>query len=245
MIDIWGICVGRYAKKNHLTPKEIDASLEKLPPIEGIVEENQRREYGAHYREKAGNLQTVPRPQTVASSCSPPETERQEIIVLGDAGQRIITAGDLLCFAGLSAGLHVTQKNEYNITVLRGPSISEVIHSPETIGYTGIESPNVLIAVGQEGVNRRAQLFEQLHPEALVIRSHDVTVPRTPVRTVTVDFRTQNIRGPERALAALGILAKLGNAITPDMLRTALSNYYRDPILASSLDLVDRVERNG
>ncbi|MEJ2024290.1 MAG: thiamine pyrophosphate-dependent enzyme, partial [Deltaproteobacteria bacterium] len=42
VIDIWGICVGRYAKKNHLTPKEIDASLEKLPPIEGIVEENQR-----------------------------------------------------------------------------------------------------------------------------------------------------------------------------------------------------------
>ncbi len=245
VIDIWGICVGRYAKKNHLTPKEIDASLAKLPPIEGIVEENQRREYGAHYREKAGNLQTVPRPQTVASSCSPPETERQEIIVLGDAGQRIITAGDLLCFAGLSAGLHVTQKNEYNITVLRGPSISEVIHSPEAIGYTGIESPTVVIAVGQEGVNRRAQLFEQLHSEALIIRSDDVTVPRTAERTVTVNFRAQNIRGPERALAALGILAKRGNAITPDMLRSALLNYYKDPILTSSLDLVDRVKSNG
>ena len=245
VLDIWGICVGRYAKKNHLTPKEIEASLAKLPPAEGVVEKNQRKEYGAHYREKVGSLKAVPRPQSIASRCSPPETERQEIIVLGDAGQRIITAGDLLCFAGLSAGLHVTQKNEYNITVLRGPSISEVIHSPETIGYTGIESPTVLIAVGQEGVNRRAQLFEQLHPEALVIRSHDVTVPRTTARTVTVDFRAQNVRGPERALAALGILAKLGKAITPDMLRSALSNYYKDPILASSLDLVDRVESNG
>jgi len=245
VIDIWGICVGRYAKKNRLTPKEIDKDLSALPPVEGVVEENQRKEYGKQYREEAKKQQEASPPQGIEPDCSPLEKTRQEIIVLGNAGQRIITAGDLLCLAGLSAGLRVTQKNEYNITVLRGPSISEVILSPEEILYTGIETPSVVIAIGQEGVNRRAQLFDRLRQETMVIRGHGVTLPQTAARTITVDFKAQSIRAPERALASLGILAKLGNAITPDMLRAALSDRFKDPVLASSLDLVNRVEYNA
>ena len=80
--------------------------------------------------------------------------------MLGSAGQRIITAGEILCLAGLTAGLQTTQKNEYNITVLRGPSISELILSPEEIDFTGIENPTVMVALDQEGVDRRRDLFE-------------------------------------------------------------------------------------
>ena len=80
-------------------------------------------------------------------------------MLLGSAGQRIITAGELLCLAGLSAGLHATQKNEYSVTVLRGPSISELILSPDNIEYTGIKKPTTIVALGQEGVNHRKALF--------------------------------------------------------------------------------------
>ena len=245
VIDIWGICVGRYAKKNRLTPKEIDETLSALPPVEGVVEENQRKEYGKHYREEAGTRKTVPLPSGIEPECTPPGNTRQEIIILGDAGQRIITAGDLLCFAGLSAGLRVTQKNEYNITVLRGPSISEVILSPDEILFTGIETPSVVIAIGQEGVNRRAQLFDRLHPGTLVIRADDVAIPETAARTVTVDFKAQSIRAPERALASLGILARLETAINTSMLTAALKDRFREPILSSSLDLVRRAGQNA
>ncbi|MBW2095300.1 MAG: 2-oxoacid:acceptor oxidoreductase family protein, partial [Deltaproteobacteria bacterium] len=245
VIDIWGICVGRYAKKNRLTPREIDESLAVLPPREGVVEENQREEYGTHYRQEAGSREVISVPQGIVPDCSPPEKARHGIILLGEAGQRIITAGDILCFAGLSAGLRVTQKNEYNITVLRGPSISEVILSPEEIRYTGIESPTVVIAIGQEGVNRRSSLFNALHKATLVIRAGDIDLPRTKATIHTVDFKSQGIKAPDRALASLGILAKLGRAITPDMLRAALSDRFKGPLLASSLDLVNRVASNA
>ena len=70
-------------------------------------------------------------PMKIKAKFHPPQPDRQEVILLGSAGQRIITAGEILCLAGLSAGLHATQKNEYNVTVLRGLSISEVILSPK------------------------------------------------------------------------------------------------------------------
>lgn len=243
VVDIWGICVGRYSKKNKLTPKKIDESLSRLAPLEGLVQENQRAEYGTHYRRAAEKQGMVSPPAAIAPVSQPPEKQRQEIVALGDAGQRIITTGDILCFAGLSAGLRVTQKNEYNITVLRGPSISEVILSPEEIGYTGIENPSVVIAVGQEGVGRRSGLFGGLGPETLVIRGKDIALPQTAARIITVDFKTQNIRVPERALASLGILARLEKAIDSGMLEAALKGRFPEPILRTSLDLVRRVEQ--
>ena len=64
--------------------------------------------------------------------------------------------------AGMTAGLEASQKNEYNITVLRGPSISEVILTPDHIGYTGIEQPQVILALSQEGIDRRKTIFRRL-----------------------------------------------------------------------------------
>jgi 2-oxoglutarate/2-oxoacid ferredoxin oxidoreductase subunit beta len=245
VIDIWGICVGRYAKKNRLTPQAIEKDILRLPPYEGIVEENQREEYGLRYRETARDQKPVPAPAGIERTCSPPQSERLGVVILGDAGQRIITAGDILCFAGLSAGLRVTQKNEYNITVLRGPSISEVLLSPEDIGYTGIERPAVIIAVGQEGVGRRSDLFGGLGPETLVIRGGDIDLPPTQARIITVDFKDHGVKAPERALASLGILSGLERAINSDMLQAALKERYREPILTSSIDLAHRMEHHA
>jgi len=73
---------------------------------------------------------------------------------------RIVTAGDIVCYAGLCAGMNVSMKNDYNITVLRGQSVSEILISPERIGYTGIESPTVVLALSDEGVQRRKKYLQ-------------------------------------------------------------------------------------
>jgi 2-oxoglutarate/2-oxoacid ferredoxin oxidoreductase subunit beta len=113
----------------------------------------------------------------IEKTCEPRSGERHEVVFLGSAGQRILTAGEILCYAGLAAGLHVTQKSEYNITVLTGPSITEVILSPGEIGYTGIQKPGVILALAEEGVTRRKGLFGTLDQGTLILKAAGVELP--------------------------------------------------------------------
>ncbi len=132
--------------------------------MQGVVTENNRQEYGTHYREAAAVQKPLGDPLKIEAQFAPPRPGRQEVILLGSAGQRIITAGEITCLAGLTAGLQTTQKNEYNITVLRGPSISELILSPEEIDYTGIERPSAIVALDQEGRERCSEILAKDTP---------------------------------------------------------------------------------
>ncbi len=107
----------------------------------------------------ANNTSSPPEPIEFETLYSPPQNKRHEIVIMGAAGQRIVTAGELLCMAGVTAGLYTTQKNDYPITVMRGHSVTEVILSPEKVDFTGIENPTVLIALAEEGVNRKKISF--------------------------------------------------------------------------------------
>ncbi len=242
VMDIWGICPGRYQKKNKLTPRGIDKAIAHLPVTEGPVKENIRKEYGKAYRETASRQKPSPEPLRIGKSFSPPEPGRREVIILGSAGQRIVTAGEVLCLAGLTAGLKATQKNEYDITVLRGASNTEVILSSEEIGFTGIERPSVVAALGQDGVGRRHRLFESIDQETLVLQADGIEIPPTNAKVRRVDFKGQGIKSQDWALASLSLLAKLNKAISPEMLRLALETRFKGKSLTSSLELLDRGE---
>ncbi len=242
LIDMWGICPGRFTKKNRLTPKDIDQSISEPAPKKGVVSGNVRKEYSLHYKELADSLKKVNVPVKIEASFIPVNTDRQEVIILGNAGQRIVTAGEILCLAGLSAGLNATQKNDYPITVLRGHSISELVLSSEPIGFTGIVNPDVIVALSQEGVDRRKNLFDTLSEETLILKVPETEIPTNKAKTMNIDFRAQKIKSQDQALASLSILAKLNKIISHKMLQSALKTRFKDPALNMSLDIIDRVE---
>ena len=241
ILDIWGICPGRYTKRNRLTPRVIEESLAKMPPIKNPVPENQREEYGRHYRNLASAQKQVSQPKKMTAQFDAIERKRMDVVMLGSAGQRIITAGEILCLAGLTAGFQTTQKNEYNITVLRGHSITEVILSPQAIGYTGIERPDVVLALSQEGVDRRKRLFDSLDNSALILQAPGVSIPSCKAEILQLNFKSQKIKSTDWALAAIIVLAKMNRVIHLDMLKSSLKYKFRDNLLESSLDLVERV----
>jgi Pyruvate/2-oxoacid:ferredoxin oxidoreductase gamma subunit len=183
----------------------------------------------------------VAEPLKIEAQFAPPQPGRQEVILLGSAGQRIITAGEILCLAGLTAGLQTTQKNEYHITVLRGPSISELILSPQKIDYTGIQRPSAIVALGQEGVDRRQALFDNLEDDTLVVQIEGVEIPTGKARIQRVDLKSQGFKKPDWALASLGVLANLGQALSLEMLAAALKIRFKGTVLENSLELIQKV----
>jgi 2-oxoglutarate/2-oxoacid ferredoxin oxidoreductase subunit beta len=244
VLDLWGICTGRYTRKNKLTPAGIDNEIARMPFYNGFLTHNNRREYGEFYRELAAEQSLVQAPPKINSEQSPPAGEKAEVIILGGAGQRIGTAGELLALAGIAGGFQVTQKNSHDITVLRGASISEVILWPERIGFTGIERPGVILALGQEGVNRGKGLFSCLDPGSLVLHAQGVDIPDCSVKPHLIDFRQQFIRKHDWALASLALLAGWNKVINPAMLKSALEHRFHGDVLASALNLTGSVIAN-
>ena len=238
VLDLWGVCPGRYTKKNRLTPKSIKQAMTDLPSLTGPVEANRRHEYGEQYRIMASQAASQEQPLRIEKRFAPPAPKRNGIVILGGAGQRIVTGGEILCYAGLTAGLNTAQKNDYPITVLRGHSVSEVILSSDAIGYTGIDVPDAVLVLGPEGVARRKDLFAGLNEDTIVIRAGDVPIPACDARIRAIDFPSLKIKAPDRALAALAILADMGTIITTEMLKEALKIRFKGDVLEKALGLV-------
>jgi 2-oxoglutarate/2-oxoacid ferredoxin oxidoreductase subunit beta len=241
LVDIWGICPGRYTRRNKLTPTIVDANLAQMPELPDFKALNARMEYGQAYRQEAAALKSPQEPVRIPATCQAPKTGRQEMVILGSAGQRIITAGELVCLAGASAGWHATQKNDYPITVMRGHSVSEVIISDSPIEYSGIEDPSVVIALAPEGVNRRKKMLAALSPECTVVKAAGIELPETRASVIEIDFKANKIKSPDWALAALAVLAGRGRALNQEMLKAALKLRFRPKVFEMALAVLEKI----
>jgi pyruvate/2-oxoacid:ferredoxin oxidoreductase beta subunit/Pyruvate/2-oxoacid:ferredoxin oxidoreductase gamma subunit len=240
VVDVWGMCPARYTKRNPTSIKEMEAAIGELPTFQGVVPNNTRPEYGSHYRERSGAAKVRPAQQGTEKVFDSAVRTRREVVLLGAAGERVISAGTILAQAAMLAGMHVTQKNDYNITVMRGPSVTELIVSPEAIAYTGVEKPDVIAALSQEGVEKRKELFEKVESSGQVIMSAGVEIPPTKAQILEVDFRAQSIKKKERPLAALSLLARGGDPITVEMLEGALEQHLKGKRLEEAISVIGR-----
>jgi len=237
-MDIWGICPGRYTRRNKTTFKTIQSSIDRLPAYTGPVLENVREEYGEHYREKAAVQKPLPPPVKVAKQFPALFDKKRGILILGSAGQRIVTAGEVLCYAGLTAGLHASQKNDYPITVLRGHSACEVILSPGKIDYTGITVPDVVLALGQEGIDRKKAIFSSFTDDTLIWVDSKTKIPDCRGTIFSVDFKEQKIKRQDMAMVVLSLLAEQEQLINRDMLEAALRIRFKGTTLEGVLALL-------
>ncbi len=226
LVDLWGLCPGRYGRKNPLSIKDLEADISKLPLFKGPVKSNIRQEYGASYKNSAKRLVSDRKSQKIKKSFKSTLKKKRRILFLGSAGEGVISSGTLLAHAAVSAGMHVTQKSEYNVTVMRGPSVTELIVSPEPIAYTGIEQPDIIIALSQEGVSKHSDIFHEIGKNGYVILAKGVTIPDIQGYIKEVDFQGKGIKHKRYALASLSILAEKEDPISSEMLEAAVKNLY-------------------
>lgn len=241
LLETLGLCTGRYTKRNQLTPRGLEEMVDDLPAMGGVVEKNARPEYGELYRELARQKTAFPEPVTIERAFALDAPELQEIVILGSAGMRIVTAGDIVCYAGMAAGMNVSMKNDYNITVLRGQSVSEIIISPKKIGYTGIKTPTVVLALSEEGVQRRAGIFGDLPSSTYVLKEKSVAIPATSAEVHEIDFTGYAIKKQDWALASLAVLAGKEKVFTKKMLEYALKCRFNQQTYFKALETVEKI----
>jgi hypothetical protein len=116
-----------------------------------------------------------------------------------------------------------------------------MVLSPQPVDYTGIERPQVVIALADEGVGRRKQMLARLDADTLVIKAAGVTLPDSGATVQEVDFKARKIKSQDWALAGLALLATSGRVISMEMLKAALAARFSATILETAEALVDRL----
>jgi len=182
LVDIWDICVAYFAGRNPLTRNTVDEWMERMDMHPGVLCRGSRPEFSRALRDlheplclakeaaegDGGGAREAS--EATSESATPPGdrvaleqvatsslSARTSVLIAGSAGQKIRSVATLLGAGAIMSGLAATQKDDYPITVRTGHSQSEVILSPDRIHYTGIETPDVVLLLSDDGLAQVAK----------------------------------------------------------------------------------------
>ena len=241
LMDIMGICPGRFSRKNRDVKKLVTTLSDNFQRRGKSAPRTARPEYGRAYRKQCEDAPPASPLRPISGTALSTESQPLQILLLGAAGQRVNTAAEVLCLAAMHGGFYASQKNDYPITVLRGHSISEVIISPGPVGFTGIEHPDIILALSDEGVGRRVEAISKAKPDCLIIHDTGVSIPDTKAEVIGVDCIALKVVKNQRALALLAVLSSRQTAVGEELLRCGLEYRFKGDQRKKAVALLERI----
>lgn len=150
------------------------------------------------------------------------------VVVAGSAGGGIQSAANILAQAGMLAGLYTSKKGEYPITVGTGFSAAEVILSKDPILYTGLEQPEVIIAVTNIG-------WDKIKTR---IAAHSAILIDSQINNAGMDarpfFSTAGKKGA--ALSAIAFWVKSTGVIPVEALYQVIKGHKHEAAMKDAID---------
>lgn len=152
----------------------------------------------------------------------------EDIIISGFGGQGALFAGQLLAYAGLADGLHVTWIPSYGPEMRGGTANCTVIVSEEEIGAPIIRHPSAAIVLNLPSMDK----YEPLVKPGGVLIVNTTLVPRASqredIRVIALpasDIATElgNVRMAN--LVALGALLKATGIVSLELVMTQLEEH--------------------
>lgn len=111
-----------------------------------------------------------------------------KIMICGSAGEGVQLAAEVLAVAAVKAGLFVTKKSSYPVTVGIGFSTAEVIISPNPIAFTGTVIPDTMIITSEDGMEYGRLAASKMH-KGKIILDGSIKPPKTGSKIVPLNFR--------------------------------------------------------
>lgn len=153
------------------------------------------------------------------------------IMLSGSAGEGVQSAAELLAKSAILAGLNVTKKGSYPVTVGVGFSASEIIISPEQIFYTGSPTPDILIITSSDGLAYATATAAKM-TSGTILLDDQLDKPQTGAQVIKVPFRSK-AGARNSAIYSIFYLLNHENLLPPESLKdTFLSSK-----LASKIDI--------
>jgi len=185
LLDAWEVCPGGYRKRNELPEEGLPGIMMECGFDKGTTCTD-RPEFSKEYRRRIIEVE-MDRPVTrvdltpIFSSDLPKQVS---IKVAGSAGQAIQSAVTMFGAGAILSGLYATQRNTYPITRQSGHSIAETIISPRNIEFTGMEIPDHLILLSEDGLRETGSLIGKMDAGQRVMAAESLkdSLPQTKAR---------------------------------------------------------------
>jgi len=145
------------------------------------------------------------------------------IMIGGSAGEGVQSAAEIFVTGAMHAGLNVTKKGSYPVTVGIGFSSAEIILSSETINYTGTDIPDVILVTSEDGLKYCKNRITSMK-EGTVVIDESLTCPETKAQVYKYPFR-EKAGAKASMLSALITSLKLLNYYPVEALELALNEH--------------------
>ena len=238
MLDIWEMCTPYYMSRNKLKKKDLVDIMDRNNLKYGLVSKNPRPEYGAQYRATYVDTAAPERkPRTIETKFDNNVTRQTGIVIAGSAGQKVRSAAGLLAQSSMYAGLSVTQKDDYPITVMTGYSVSEIIVSPERINYTAIDTADYFVLISEDGLKNTKSRIEKLPSTCTLYVEKSLELPHTEAKIIRLPLiaTAKKVNRLSISIVALAALVKDSGIINLDAFAEAITAFQKPEFVEISL----------
>jgi pyruvate/2-oxoacid:ferredoxin oxidoreductase beta subunit/Pyruvate/2-oxoacid:ferredoxin oxidoreductase gamma subunit len=162
VVDTWEICVAYYMLRNNFKKADLEKLIKEEKIKTGIIHQEDKDEFASLVRSRQIIKGKEKQLEVLPVKYKHNLKKDLKLVIAGSAGMRIRTAGRILGRAGILSGLYALQRDDYPITVMTGHSVSEIILSPLPIYYAGIDYPDALLLISQDGLKRESSRINKM-----------------------------------------------------------------------------------
>lgn len=141
-----------------------------------------------------------------------------EIRIVGQGGQGIIKAGEILGKAFFYEKKNVIQSQSYSSEVRGGVSNADIIISDNNINNLVVSKPNIIILLSQEGMEKNISILKK--SKIVIVANSIKNIPK--IKGKIYKFPIIN------NVFALGVLCSLTDIIPKSALEKSIENSFHD-----------------
>lgn len=221
LLDVWELCTAYFVKGNRLSRRGMEALMEERGLQRGTLVRREVVDYATAYRH-AHRTDAPPAPPAPIPIDRETMLDRPcGIVVAGSAGGRVRSAARLIAEAAVRCGLWATQRDDYPVTVQTGHSVTELLLSPSPQPLTGLQAPDLVVVLSEDGRRRVTSVLRGLHPQTIVMTVPEVGPLETPARVMVVD--PGRLARGDASLAVLTAAVTTGGILPVEAIRAAAS----------------------
>jgi len=246
LIDIWELCTAYYVVRNDFGRKEMVGYMDSMKMESGILQETERPSFQTSYKhiqEQASQQKTMS--GLVLETNFTSDLDRPVRIVLaGSAGQKVVSAGNLLASAATLSGLWTSRRADFPITIQTGFSVAEIVISPEPVLYSGIVKPDVAALIATEGKAKIARLTKAMEASDTIYFADGLGDVDSPANQLPLEFPESAKKEVRKNISALtaGYLTKQLGLFPFEALKEAVRQIQKPKITEINLGVLSHFE---